>query len=311
MAPPEVDLSHVMDVVVIPARSDDDDDQLDREPPAGWTNGPITLMDDLRIEWIEDSPSYMDACDPAGLNFKSTRQFGQRYAFVRQPAPTQPSLFHVDADGRIALALQLSRYVILNSHCTEVAARRLTNYFPGPDQIAPLRNEYRFYAFHALKDGARDWLTDEDARSLGALLRRFASEREQFPERVLRAMTRCEESFRTPFTETAAVGVVTALESLLKTKRGDATRQFRVRVPAMARELGLAGITKRRAERFYNFRSRSVHGSPTLVRAGGRANAEVRAFEVVLTQALRRAIEDPAFRRVFTTKTTVAERWPV
>jgi hypothetical protein len=216
MAPPEVDLSHVMDVVVIPARSDDDDDQLDREPPAGWTNGPITLMDDLRIEWIEDSPSYMDACDPAGLNFKSTRQFGQRYAFVRQPAPTQPSLFHVDADGRIALALQLSRYVILNSHCTEVAARRLTNYFPGPDQIAPLRNEYRFYAFHALKDGARDWLTDEDARSLGARLRRFASEREQFPERVLRAMTRCEESFRTPFTETAAVGVVTALEVCLR-----------------------------------------------------------------------------------------------
>ncbi|HKH27273.1 MAG TPA: hypothetical protein VKA61_02935 [Sphingomicrobium sp.] len=306
---PQLDVERVADVVLIASRSTDDDDLLDRELPAGWANGPVRLLDDLTIERIEDSDKFMDACDPAGLDFTSTRQFGQRYSFVRQPAPTRPSVFHCDPDNRIGTALQLSRYVVLNSHCTEYAARHLVHYF-SEEKLAPLRFEYRFHAYHALRDGARDWLTDADALVLGGLLRTFFRERDRFPKRVLRAMTRCEESFRTPFTETAAVGVVTALESLLKTERRNAGLQFKSRVPAMARELGLTGITKHRAERFYGLRSRSVHGAPTLVRAGGGANLEVRAFETVVTTALRRAIEDPSFRRAFKTKTTVAERWP-
>ena len=123
---PQLDTDRVTDVVLIPSRSAEVDDLLDREPPAGRT-GPVRLLDDLTIERIEDSPTFMDACDPAGLDFYSTRQFVQRYSFVRQPAPINPSVFHCDPDNRIGTARQLSRYVVLNSHRTEYAARRLTH----------------------------------------------------------------------------------------------------------------------------------------------------------------------------------------
>ena len=308
---PQIDPQRVIDVVLIPARPTDDDDLVAREPAAGSTNGPIRLLDDLTIEYIEDSPVYLKACDPAGLNFESTPQFGQRYSFVRQPAPTGRVTFTCDWDGYIARALQLSRYVVLNSHCTEYAARRLTAFQPDEDQIAGLRNEQRFYAFHALKDGGRDWLTDDDARVLGGLLRRYIAEHEHFPERVLRAMQRCELSFRTPYTETAAVGVVTAFESLLKTREREAGPQFRTRVSAIAQELGIAEITTERAKRFYRLRSGFVHGEAIKVERGDEANRELRTFHWVLTQALRRAIEDVDFRCIFTSKTTVAERWPI
>ena len=61
----------------------------------------------------------------------------------------------------------------------------------------------------------------------------------------------CEESFRTRFTEVACVDVVTAMESLLKVGRHRATAQFTTRVPALAREVGVAGITRRMADAFY------------------------------------------------------------
>src|SRR4051794_19110837 len=130
------------------------------------------------------------------------------------------------------------------------------------------------------------------------------------PPRVWNAIWFCEWSFRTFYVEVASVQVVTALESLLKVTRYAATAQFVARVPALARSLGISGMTRRRADAFYNRRSRLVHGRGMGVHTFDPATRELAAMQRLLTSALRKAIEDRAFRSIFTGP-KIQSRWPV
>ena len=49
----------------------------------------MPLADDLWIGPLEQglTDAVMDACEPAGNNFRPVRQFGSRYAIVREDAP--------------------------------------------------------------------------------------------------------------------------------------------------------------------------------------------------------------------------------
>jgi hypothetical protein len=160
-------------------------------------------------------------------------------------------------------------------------------------------------------DGSRTLLTNEDARELGPLLTTFLADEERLPPRVRRAIWFCESSFRTYYCEVAYLHVVTALDSLVTVGSRDVSRQFRMRVPALARDVGIVGMTRRRARAFYKRRSRSVHGQPALrVDTFDPATRELAAMQRVLTAALRKAIEDRAFRATFTGP-KIEARWPV
>jgi hypothetical protein len=254
--------------------------------------------------------AYTRACDPAHFDFPYALNDSQRYSFVRTPAPTEHGGFRWDQDELIQTAIQLSRYVVLNAHCTEVAARRIEGLPPGRVQIAALDTHARFYAFKVPTD-ARDWLDQDDAEALGGLLRLFLDSRERLPTRITRAMWLCEWSFGARYTEIAIGHVVTALEALLKTGKYGSTLQFRRRVPALARALGIPGVTARRAQRFYNARSRAVHGLRVPVTVLTPATQELDAMQRLLMMALRRAIEDQEFRSSFKSGPAVSRRWPL
>lgn len=234
---------------------------------------------------------------------------GHRYAFVRHPAPaTLQELHRFDPDDALHQALAMSRYVVLNAHCTDVAARRIQGLRPHADQAAAVPPGNRFYAWRVL-DGSRAYLTQDDARQLGILLAAFRRDRDRLPPRVWNAVWYCEWSFRTYYMEIASVHVDTALESLLKVMRGDATAQFVTRVPALALAVGIAGVTRRRADAFYGRRSRSVHGGAVRLDTFNPATRELAAMQRLLTAALRKAIEDREFRALFTGP-KIEARWP-
>jgi hypothetical protein len=308
-----LDRLNISDIVVVPANAAPHPADATHKP-AG--DPPILLAEHLqliRLPWDEAEP-YMDACEPASLNYHPHRQYGQRYPFVRSPAPRRPrSIYAFDSDGLIQTALQLSRLIVPNSHSIEYALRRVEGFTHPPDQVqlAALRPHARFYAFRP-SSPEPDWLDQAQGEELGHLLRSYLQAQGALPKRVTRAMQMLEFAYRTQFYEIAYVHVVTAVEALLKTSRyHGAAEQFMRRVPRLARELGIVGMTARRARRFYRARSSSVHGSGLHVSTLAPANRELAAMQHVLGSALRRAIEDHAFRSIFRSATTVRTEWPV
>jgi hypothetical protein len=303
-----LDALSITDVVVVPATHDDGE----------WADGgpagdpPVQLLPDLRLTRLPmaEALAYQQACEPRHLDFTPADPGGgHRYAFVRHPAPaTLQTLHNFDPDDVLHQALALSRYFALNAHCTDVAARRIEGPQPHPLQITAVLPSNRFYAWRVL-DGTRAYLTQRDAEQLGTLLTMLRRDRKRLPPRVWNAIWYCEASFRTYYMEIASVHVVTALESLLKVREHRATAQFVTRVPALARALGIAGMTRRRAKAFYGRRSRSVHGRH-IVTTFDPATRELAAMQRLLTAALRKAIEDREFRTTFTGP-KIEQRWPV
>ena len=272
---------------------------------------PVELADGLCIVQLSrsDVARYVLACDPRGLNFEQTGYVNCLYAFVRAPASWPPYL-DWDPDYLIRRAISLSRYVVVNAHCSEYSVR-MVGAVPGRDErLVPLENPRREYAFR-VPSGERHWLTQEDAEALGALLRTYLQVKDRLPKRVQRAIRRCDLSFHTPYAEDAAVLLTSAFESLFKTGRSGLTWQFGTRLPKLAREVGITSVTRRQAESFYGLRSRAVHGAPLLVAAQSDASARLRLMQVILTRVLRRAIQDSSFRANFRSAASIEERWPI
>lgn len=298
----------ITDVVVIPPRSDDSD--WSEGPPAG--DPPIQLLPNLRLTRLstDEVREYAHACEPHHLNFHPYVNDGHRYAFVRDDAPASLNTLHnFDPDGVLHAGIAMSRYLALNAHCTELAVRRIEGLGRKPLEIAAVPPENRFYSWRPL-DGSRTHLTQEDAKELGPLLATYVRDQDRLPPRVQRAIWFCETSFRTRYYEVAYVHVVTALEALLKVGQYAATAQFVGRVPPLAREVGISGITKRRARAFYGRRSRSVHGRQLRLDTFDPAIRELAVMQRFLTKVLRKTIEDRAFRARFTGP-KIEKYWPV
>ena len=296
------------DVVIVPFHGD----RVSRKAGALAGDPPVQLLPDLQLRRLaqNDVERYTQACESKNVNFKAYGGGGQRYAFVRHPAPaTATSLHNFDPDGVLNAALALSRYLVLNAHCTECAVRRIKGLSPRGVQIVAVRPANRFYAW-APHDGSPVYLSQQDAIDLGPLLATYLAVQGRLPPRIRHAMWFCETSFRTYFYEVGMVHVVTAFEALVKTERWRATEQFRTRVPALAREVSMTGITRRRVNDFYNRRSASVHGQPVRVTTFTTATRELAVMQRLLTKVLRKAIEDRDFRALFT-RAKIAARWPI
>jgi hypothetical protein len=285
---------------------------LNVEPPAGERG--VELMPDL---WLEQLPhaeaeACIEACQERGLNFDGgKRQFRQLYSFARRNAP-EGALFTFDSDQMVETALQLSRLIVLNSHCTEWAVRVLRDYFPAAQnpQLVPARCSRRFFAFHVLT-GERDWLTQDDAEALGRLLRRHAEVKDDLPERVTNGMWMAEWGARVPYFQPALVNTVTCLEALLKTDRPKLKAQFVARTCALAEELEVDGITVEAADALYEARSDTVHGGFVRIEKDSPEALRLVVFQKLLMKSLRRAIEDSVFCERFRSADAVRDFWPV
>jgi hypothetical protein len=292
----------ITDVAVVDGDRVSDEDGTE---PAG--NPPVRLAPGLTLEVLpyEHSEAYMDAAGSRGAAVKPTRQFGQRYAFVRRQAPGP--LYHWDPDTLIQHALAMSRLIRDNNHDAHYSVRVVAGLgVPGDGrQIVPGATWEAWYT----PDEQRKWLSQEEAEALGALLQRRLA-LDTVPTRVGSALWLAEYGARTPYLVPACIWTVATLEALLNTNRYRLRRQFNERCQALAGELALDEVTTDVTNRFYTARSESVHGS-----LDGHEQEQLVADQSIMQRlartALRRCIEDAAFRAMFDSHETVAAKWPV
>jgi hypothetical protein len=208
---------------------------------------------------------------------------------------------------------------VRDNACSTQYAARILDYADGEQRVIyaldpPARQVYRLRT-------TRDWLDPSEARELRSLVDAYWAVRDALPERLRRAMWRCEFSCWIAWADAALPIIVSGLEALLKTERNGATRQFVTRVSEMADYLGLPAITADLCGDIYDGRSEWVHGAHfRLFDAGGPQDAPddartvldaIAPFQDLLRLAVRRAVEDPAFREIFIDEARVRARWPL
>ena len=219
------------------------------------------------------------------------------------------------------MAYKLSRLVRDNAVSTEYAAR-VVAYADGERQVVPgpVTSEWAI-AYRAGTE--RSWLDADDVAALRGLVSAYWQTPPAPGSRLDRAVARCEASAHFPFAEDAVREVVTGLEALLKTNRHQATLQFIQRVPALARDLKIRGANRRFCDQIYRWRSQASHGARTTMSSGqagvaaqSASGARQRALdktfliESVLRAAIRQALLDRGFRRIFDRPSRIRSRWP-
>lgn len=315
------------DVLLVPT-SDvaDEDEEWELHPPAG--NPPLDLGRGL---WLTQelngsaAEAIMDACEPRGQNFEPYRQYGCRYAFVRDLPPEEYSTapYSWDREQVLLTAFTLSRLVLDNGYSTQYAAR-VVEFFDDHTQIilGPVNLEGAL-AYRARDD--RDWLDAAEARQLATLLDRFWSREKNLTERVGNAIWLVEQAARRRHAFEALLSVVAGLEALTNTGPRQSTKQFVERVSALAQEVGVQGVSRSLTRRLYERRSVAVHGRRLRLIAATRTNGptagdshladrairELALIQDVLRGAVRRCIEDETFGGHFVDENAVRTKWPV
>jgi hypothetical protein len=267
----------------------------------------------------------MHACAPRGHYFVPVRPPAQRYSLIRDVDPKEADQrLEWDPDSVLRDALMLARLVRDNNHSTEYAAR-VTNYDDGQQMVMP--SPLPATQVYRLRQD-RDWLDDAEADQLRDLLASYWAVQDDLPRRVRAATLRVEYAGWSPWADAMLPTLVGGLEALLKTEQHAASRQFTTRVPLVAEELGIDGLSASVCKRLYKARSEWVHGAHVRLFSGlGDVDAaegagahtgeqrtvltDIARLQDVLRAAARKAIEDEEFRAVFTQHDRIRERWPV
>lgn len=174
----------------------------------------------------------------------------------------------------------------------------------------------------------------DEALELRRLLAAFLPIQDDLPWPVIHALNVSEDALHLRVIQRSVLLLGAALEGLIRTSKAQVTKQFRVRLPLLAAELGVEGVTEELADELYDARSEAAHGAPvTMFRVlpppddqepqtpespapdVGALDAEAaekwaRAQEL-LRNAVRKAIEDDTFREFLATRDAIRTRWVV
>lgn len=302
----------MVDVLLVEA-TEADLDEFRAHPPAG--NPACQLGYGASIEELDDGLAdlVMNACSLRGHFFVPPREFGCRYAFVLQQPLTEAFEWRWDSEphGVLAAAMSLSRLVRHNFHNTKYIAR-VIEHDDGMRQVIPFdgRESRQAYGVH----GDRDWLDAAEAAELRTLMAAYFEALDSLPERFAQALSRSEHLVQERYLNIMLPRLVATLEGLIGTSPVQVTKQFITRVPALAAEVGVEDVSKNLCNRLYQARSQGFHGSAIDLLRVPSQDATIRKVALlqgVLRAALRRGLEDPAFRAVFTDADSVDARWPV
>lgn len=298
----------------------------------GVSTDPLDLGRGVAIERLSKDKTelVMNACTPRGHYFSPIRQFGQRYSFVKEVDLEEfaRNRYHWDRDNCLTNALTLSRLVRDNAYSTRYAAQ-IIDHDDGEQTVVYTLGSEGQHVYRLRRD--REWLDRFEGGELRDLLSSYWQAEPNLPPRVRRAMWRAEYASWLKWGDLEIATMISGLEALLKTEHFKATRQFTRRVPALAAEVGVDGVTRESCDLMYDARSEWVHGAHVrLFTAGGEAQEaqgdsaplgpqtkeQKRAFgEIVRLQdtlrgAVRKCLEDAEFRSIFEDDDSIRARWP-
>jgi len=112
----------------------------------------------------------MNACTQRGHYFMPTRQFGQRYSFIREIelGAFEDNPFNWDVDNRVLEAVMLSRLIVDNNASTQYAAR-IVKFADGERQVF-YHGPSEFDHVYSLWPDERNWLDEAEGAELRDLL---------------------------------------------------------------------------------------------------------------------------------------------
>ena len=322
-APTEAPPIRMRDVLLVPwsdAQGDERQFQPVRERPVELGRDLVLVRFDA-----DEVELLVNACLPRGHYFVAQMQDPFLYGFERELDPANyRDRFAWDSDGAIKVALQLSRLVVDNGYSTEFAAR-VVDHEDGQKQVVPhVMHLFRFMPTYRLRED-RDWLTEEEATELRDLIDAYWASMDDLPVRVARALSLSEGVVHTGVLERALVLLMMGVEALLNTNKERVVKQLTTRMPLVAGEVGVAGISRRYSRRMYDDRSHPAHGQELklpAVTANSQDDDAPAAFDAdyfakvarlqdLLRAIVRRAISDPEFADVFRSDNAIRARWPV
>jgi hypothetical protein len=336
-APTDRPVIAIRDVLLVPTTVVEGDYPREEEQPAG--DPAVEIADSLTLEHLPpaDSELVMNACTQRGHYFLGVRQFGARYTFVRQVDPAVyegPQSFGWDDGNVIWFATVLSRLIRDNGHSFEFAAR-IVDHEDGMQQVIPVNAPDYIPTYRARRD--RDWLTASEASELRQLFADNWGVKDALPWKVIQALNLSEDAVHLRILQRALLLITVALDGMVHSDRRNSSKQFRVRLPQLAAEVGVDGIDEEFATELWNRRSEVAHGvavsmfqvrpkpeqpaqdaepeqpqgEPELPEAGVDIAGPLALAQDLLRAATRKAIQDPQFRQIFASDATVAEKWPV
>lgn len=244
----------------------------------------------------------MDACEPAGYNFRPTRQFNCLYAFVRKLESDQYPSYEWDEDGVLRKIIFLSRLIHPTTISGQYSARMI---FENSELQTVIPGHTQGFGTQVwiVAEEWRDWIDTTQAEALRDFWPRYAAE--TAPERVRRARARLGHALHNYYLDQRMISLVSSFESLLKVSQYKSEKQFCLRVSKLAELLGNP-ITEADALLTYKDRSEIVHGQgPTWNDVDAELMARYQQFELILRQALLKASVEPEFANNFVDDTVI------
>lgn len=229
------------------------------------------------------------------------RGVGAMYAFVRYDPPSD----RWDQDLQISKALYLSHFVQPHEGGFEFAARLETDDKRRPVKVDPFDVAPPFARAYPVVGTRRRWLTQNDAKTLRALVDAYDLGLPGLKTSKLgMAVSGYAEAPFVYHGRPRGQLIGTALEGLVSTSTQRAVKQFTTRIPGLATEVGLPELDKDWADEVYKIRSKLAHGGSLFGSASeGDRDARQADFERKLLQMddlLRRIVRtglmDTAFR---------------
>jgi hypothetical protein len=307
-------IARVVDYLVVPT-----DEVGSDVVPAGHGGCPVDVGNGVRLERIDRaladrifaaSSLYGENWNPAGgpasihAYVRDTWSEGEDFARLNK-------MYNWDSEERIWPVVHLSRLLRDNGTSTQYAVRLLVH--RDDSEVLVPCGSFETHTAYRLYPERRGWLDEAEAVELRRLVEAYA-DGSHLPKRVQRALRRTASISRERYLEDALPLVIGGLESLIKVGRRSVTAQVTRRVPALAVEHAVDGLTVERCEVVYDDRSALVHGADVDLSVPQHLDDFGRSF-VALQETLRRvvrhSIEDPEFAAVFAEDDAIQARWPV
>ncbi len=278
---------------------------------------PRHIDGDLWIAQIDHAlcEAILDACDPAGENFKPVRQFGCSYAFIRNNAPGGAGqVFHFDPDEALYQCVALSRIV----HATAVgfgSAARVRQWPNGTRQIIPVAHSTLNPLAYVVAPN-ENWLIPDDLPVLRGLLEGLRAG--PLPRRIASALWHHEAAARHSFIDLRWPLLTTCLEALVRIKDerlpsgqfAGSTKVFVDRLLAIGSLDATLAVSETDLRGIYEQRSLLAHGL-AFGTLDELSKALYRAQERLVRGIIRKAVLEPAFCDIFVSDTKLAAHLPL
>jgi hypothetical protein len=246
--------------------------------------------------------SIISAHRPRGLRWKSVPQFGELYSFVYETR----DMNNVKAwdEGDILLkTVALSRIAHPTTISFEYASRISETNSGRISQIAPILI-YGSGTMAFVSEPSRNYLTEENALELKLLFEQYSGK----PEEIARALWFYEYASRSYELLARWPLICSGLEALINTDSNRTARQFKVRIPILAKYIGVKGITRTKAEKMYDLRSKISHGQTT--KSDKNKNLDLYdEMEEILRLAIKEGIRNPEFANIISNRELIDSTW--